>query len=449
METQEKNKFAFLNTPTARFIMVGFLTLLLLIPLEFVKSLISERKYRQYEVVQEVNDKWGEEVMIYGPILKVPYLTYSETTTINTIGEVIKEKKSETNYAYFFPEELNANAKIETKPLKRGNYESVVYSGDVNFTGRFILPNFKKKDIPKEDVVWDKAIMLVRTTNLKSIKDEVIMKFGNKSYTFEPMFSSDSYGMQTLSTGYINAQVFEDEANKNFSFAIRYNGSKQLSIIPIGKTTQTHVNSNWHSPSFNGNFLPSDETKKNDKNGFSADWKILHINRAFAQESFNELPYLNEFAFGVNFFIPNDEYQQNERTAKYGLLVISLTFLVFFMIQAINRLKVHLFQYVMIGIALVLFYTLLLSITEHSSFKFAYIIATTSVIGMISLYSFSVLKARKFALFIGGSLLSIYSFIYIIIQMESYSLLAGSIGLFLILGAVMYFSRKIDWGGDN
>lgn len=449
METQEKSKLSFLHTPTARFVMVGFLTLMLLIPLEFVKSLIGERKYRQYEVIQEVNDKWGEEVMIYGPILKVPYLTYSETTTINTIGEVIKERKSETNYAYFFPEDLNANAEIETKTLKRGNYESVVFTSDVDFTGRFVMPNFKKKDIASEDIVWEKATMLVRTTNLKSIKDEVVMKFGNKSYTFEPIYSSDNYGMQTLSTGYINAQVFEETANRDFSFSLHYNGSKELSIIPIGKTTQTHVNSNWHSPSFNGNFLPSDETKKIDNNGFSADWKILHINRPFAQESFNELPYLDEFAYGIDFIIPNDEYQQNERTSKYGLLVISLTFLVFFMIQAINKLKVHLFQYVMIGIALVLFYTLLLSITEHSSFKFAYLIATSSVIGMISLYSLSVLKARKFALFIGASLLSIYAFIYIIIQMENYALLAGSIGLFLILGAVMYFSRKIDWGGDN
>ena len=449
METQEKNKFAFLSSPTVRFAVVGLLTLLLLIPLEFVKSLIRERKFLQIEVIDEVNDKWGEEVLIYGPILKIPYVTFNETTTINQTGEVIKEKTSITHFAYFFPEELDVNADIETKTLKRGNYESVVFTAGIQFKGNFSFPDFVKNDVDKDNVMWDKAVMLVRTTNLKSIKDEVELKYGNQSYTFEPIFSSENSSMQTLSTGYLNPDVFEQQNNLNYSFSMRYNGSNELRIIPIGKVTTSHVESNWHSPSFNGHFLPADETKQIDKNGFMADWKVLHINRPFTQESFGELPYLNEFAFGVDLIIPNDEYQQNERTSKYGFMVISLTFLVFFMIQSINRLKIHLFQYAMIGVALVLFYTLLLSITEHSSFKLAYIVATSSVIGMISLYTLSILKARKFSIFIGVSLLSIYTFIYIIIQMENYALLAGSIGLFLILGAVMYFSRKIDWGDIN
>lgn len=147
----------------------------------------------------------------------------------------------------------------------------------------------------------------------------------------------------------------------------------------------------------------------------------------------------------MDFLIPVDEYQQNERAAKYGFLVIGLTFLIFFLIQMISKINIHIFQYTMIGLALIMFYTLLISITEHSSFKFAYLIAGLSVVVMITLYSASILKNRKFPMFIAASLSALYTFIYVIIQLENYALLAGSIGLFLILGAVMYFSRKIDW----
>ena len=157
------------------------------------------------------------------------------------------------------------------------------------------------------------------------------------------------------------------------------------------------------------------------------------------------MPNLNEFLFGVKLIETVDEYQQNERASKYGFLVIGLTFLIFFLIQSISKISIHIFQYSMIGLALIMFYTLLISITEHSSFSLAYIIAAISVIVMIVLYSFSILKIKKFPLFIGASLTALYTFIFVIIQLENYALLVGSIGLFLILGAVMYFSRKIDW----
>lgn len=154
---------------------------------------------------------------------------------------------------------------------------------------------------------------------------------------------------------------------------------------------------------------------------------------------------MKNYSFGVDFIIPVDEYQKNDRASKYGFLVIGLTFLIFFVIQSISKISIHIFNYTMIGLALVMFYTLLISITEHSSFLKAYLIAGISVVLMISLYSVSILKSKKFAAFIGLSLTALYTFIFVIIQLENYALLAGSIGLFVILGLVMYFSRKIDW----
>ncbi|PJJ07376.1 inner membrane protein [Flavobacterium sp. 1] len=451
METTENQNPAptpFFQSNTAKMIMVGILTLVLLIPLEFVKSLITERSFRQEEVITEINDKWGESVYFYGPILKVPYTTFDETLSINQkTNETVKQRKAITKYAYFFPEDLKAKSIVVTKVLNRNNYESVVYSSKMNFEGNYIQPDFSSKNIPAEVIQWNKATILIKTTNLKSIKDEVKINLGGTKFTFEPVYSTNpNDSTQALETGFIDLKSILKTAKTNFGFDITYNGSKQIKMVPIGKTTQLSMQSNWSSPSFTGNFLPDDKTKKKiDANGFTANWKILHINRAFSQQFFENLPDLGTYAFGVDFVIPVNQYQQNERAAKYGFLVIGLTFLIFFLIQSISKIRIHIFQYSMIGLALILFYTLLISITEHSSFMKAYLIAALAVITLISLYSVSILKGRKFPLFIAASLTGLYTFIYVIIQLENYALLVGSIGLFCILAAVMYFSRKIDW----
>jgi inner membrane protein len=320
----------------------------------------------------------------------------------------------------------------------------------MNFEGHYIRPDFRSKNIPNEDIQWNKATILIQTTNLKSIKDEVKINFGNTNLTFEPVYNSNSKSTtEALETGYIDFEKVQNQEKTAFNFEIAYNGSQQIKMVPIGKITQVKMESNWASPSFTGNFLPDDKTKQISTTGFVANWKILHINRAFSQQTFDNLPDLSQYAFGVDFVIPINQYQQNERASKYGFLVIGLTFLIFFLIQSISKIKIHIFQYSMIGLALIMFYTLLISITEHSSFMKAYVIAGIAVITLITLYSVAILKNRKFPLFIAASLSSLYTFLYVIIQLENYALLVGSIGLFAILAAIMYFSRKIDWSSSN
>ena len=447
METPEKQtQPGFFQSNTARMIMVGMLTLILLIPLFFVQDLIKERSIRQKEVVSETTGKWGKNVYFYGPIIKVPYKTYTETVSINEKTKVATtEKTTATEYAYFFPQTLKNNSDVTTKPLKRSNYESVVFTAKMKFEGNYLKPDFSPKNIPDADIEWNKATILIHTTNLKSIRDEVKIKLGANSYVFEPVYNTEKDSVEALETGYIDAIALHDNVSTNFNFNITYNGSGQIKMVPIGKTTDAHMTSNWNSPSFTGNFLPDDKTKVITDKNFVADWKVLHINRAFSQQSFEVLPDLKQYAFGVDFYLPVNQYVQNDRASKYGFLVIGLTFLIFFLIQTISKIKIHIFQYTMIGLALIMFYTLLISITEHSSFMLAYLISGVSVIALISLYSVSILKNRKFPVFIALSLTALYGFIYVIIQLENYALLFGSIGLFLILGAVMYFSRKIDW----
>jgi inner membrane protein len=449
METQEKQKnVRFFHTKTARLLMVVVLILLLLIPLQLMNGLVKERENRQEDVVNEISEKWGKEILIYGPIIKIPYTEYTETEQYNKdTKETIKIRKVTIKQAYFFPEKLQESFKVSNKPLYRGNYQAVVFNTTAEIKAEFVQFDFTKLEIPKENILWEKASIIIKTTNLKSIQNEVFLKMNNKNYQLEPVFESGSNSLQTLQTNYINLSNIKGK--KSIDFHLNYNGSKSIKTIPIGKVTTTKMESNWQDPSFTGNFLPNSETKKISENGFEADWKILHINRPFGQSFLNGLPNLNSYSYGVDFKILNNDYQQNERASKYGILVISLTFLVFFMVQIINDLRVHIIQYALIGAALVLFYSLLLSITEHSSFTFAYFISSLSVILMVTLYSWSFFKKFSHIAIISSSLITLYVFIYIIIQLDSYALLAGSIGLFVILALIMYFSRKVNWEVDE
>ena len=431
---------------TARMLMVGALILILLIPLTYVNLLIQERSYRQQDVVNEINQKWGNDVMLYGPILKLPYKTYSETSTFNEKTKTyLKETKTLINYAYIFPKELDINAKVKSKTLYLGNFESAVYTSNMAIKGSYESPSLASKGIKSEDIIWNNATMLLKTTNLKGIKNEMNIIIDGKSYNFETNFSENSSQnhLDELETSFLSEALLENDFD--FNLSVTYDGSNQIQIIPVGKTTTMSMASNWADPGFIGNYSPDDETRSISKDGFKVNWKVLSINRAFSQLYLNKVPNLKQFAFGTKFVVLVDEYQKSERSAKYGFLVIGLTFLIFFLIQTMSKIHIHPFQYLMIGLALVMFYTLLVSISEHSNFLKAYLIAGISVILLISFYSKSILKDFKFSALIGLSLTALYSFIYVIIQLENYALLVGSLGLFLILATVMFVSRKIDW----
>lgn len=452
-DKQNTNKFGnwLRSSITARMLMIGFLSFALIIPLFFIQDLIRERSNRQQSVINEINKQWGNEVMIYGPILKIPYKTFSEKTVTDAkTKKVFTETVEHIEYAYFFPEDLKITSNINPEEKKRGIYTTAVFNSSMKITGSFKNPDFKEIEIKPEQIIWDKAKIIVQTSNVKGV-NEANLKLNNTDYILTSKYKRKN---NNISIGQVvmheleSKQINETESvsSKELIFNLNFNikGSEQIRFIPIGIKTEASISSNWKTANFFGEFLPYNDNKITE-NGFEAKWKILDLNRPFSQQHFNYLPELNEFAFGVNFMIPVDEYQKSERSAKYGFLVIGLTFLVFFLIQTLSKIDIHPFQYLMIGLALTMFYTLLVSISEHTNFLKAYLIAGISVITLITLYSKSILKNIKFPLFICASLTGLYSFIYVIIQLENYALIVGSIGLFLILATVMYVSRKIDW----
>ncbi|MGX1929703.1 cell envelope integrity protein CreD [Flagellimonas sp. 2504JD4-2] len=448
--TSQKQKIGnwFRNSISAKMLTVGFLILILLIPLGFVKDLIRERGFRQAEVIEEINTKWGNQVVLNGPILKVPYHVYVEEKVFDEKTKTfLTSQKPERHHAYFFPWELNIKSQVQTKPLDRGIYESVVFSSENQITGKFAQLNFSVKEIKEENILWDKATLLVKTSNLKGIRNTVKVTLGDNTYALKPQF--DNTYMNTLESGYLTDLQEIQKQPLAFQSNIAINGSSSLQFIPIGKETNVVMKSNWHSPSFNGNFLPETEGKKITDKGFEAQWKVLETNRRFGQYFFDSLPNLSDFSFGTEFLVPIDDYQKTERTSKYGLMIIGLTLLVFLLIQISSKIAIHPFQYLMIGLALVMFYTLLISISEHQNYLIAYLISGISVVGLITIYSRSILKHPKFTLLILGSMFSLYAFIFVIIQLEDYALLVGSIGLFIILAIIMFTSRRIDWSGGQ
>lgn len=448
--TSKKQKIGnwFKNSISAKMLTVGFLILILLIPLGFVKDLIRERGFRQTEVIDEINTKWGNQVILNGPILKVPYNVYVEEKVFDEKTKTfLTTQKPERHHAYFFPWELDIKSQVKTKPLERGIYESVVFSSENQITGTFAKLNFSVKEIKEEDILWDKATLLVKTSNLKGIRNTVKVTLGENEYDLKPKF--DNAYMNTLESGYLkNIQEIQKQPLA-FESKIAINGSSTLQFIPIGKETTVAMKSNWHSPSFNGNFLPDTEGKKISSNGFEAKWKVLETNRRFGQYFFDNLPNLSDFSFGTEFLVPIDDYQKTERTSKYGLMIIGLTLLVFLLIQISSKIAIHPFQYLMIGLALVMFYTLLISISEHQNYLNAYLISGVAVVSLITIYSRSILKNLKFTFLILGSMFSLYAFIFVIIQLEDYALLVGSVGLFVILSIIMFTSRRIDWDGTE
>jgi inner membrane protein len=232
-----------------------------------------------------------------------------------------------------------------------------------------------------------------------------------------------------------------------FSFSIDVRGSEQVYFSPLGKTTSVSLSSTWPNPSFIGEFLP--ESREVNKTGFNAQWKVLHLNRSFPQAWVNSQQQLQSSNFGVELLLPVDHYSNTLRSIKYAVLFVFLTFLVFFFIELFNKKQLHPIQYLLVGSALILFYLLLLSISEYLSFGLAYLISSLGICGLITGYTHGSLADKKITATVASFLVVLYGLLYILLQLQDYALLVGSLGLFLILAIVMYLTRKFNWYATN
>ena len=411
---------------------------LLLIPTSMIRGLITEREETGKDAVTEVSAKWGEEQTLIGPYLSVPYTKYTKETS-SKIGE--ERIISSTEYLYFLPEDLSINGDLIPEKRYRGIYEIVVYNSKIKLTGTFNGVSAEQLGIAAGDVHFDRAHLNIGIDDLRGIEKQVSLQWNGEASYFNPgLVGSD------IAVSGINASVAVDSNGKNtctFSFELELKGSQLLYFTPVGKVTDINISSKWADPGFNGAFLPDRHSVTPE--GFSANWNILHLNRNFPQSWKGSEYSVRKDAFGVDLLLPVDSYQKTYRSIHYAILFIAFTFLVFFFIEVMQRVFIHPIQYLLVGLSLVVFYTLLLSISEFMKFNYAFILSAAATILLITLYVKAILRSLKLMFLISGILLILYTFIFIVIQLQDMALLIGSIGIFFVLCLVMYFSRKIDW----
>lgn len=432
MEQLEKTKNWLSNSITLKLIIVAILTLLLLIPKEMIQSLIHEREVTRDRVVREISSKWGQEQTVTGPVLSLPYYYYQQT------DDMVKKR---IGYLHVLPEKLDIKGDLIPNIRYRGIYKVIAYNSMLNVSGNFNLLNLSKHNINFDDIVWDDAILSIGIPDMIGINKIIDIKWNDSVYVCEPGITVKDIVKSGVST-----KVLLDKENAKkymFNLNLDINGSEGLFFVPLGKITDVNLQSTWDTPSFDGEFLPDERSISTE--GFKARWNILNSNRNYPQSWKGKTYDVNYSKFGVKLLFPVDQYQKSMRSVKYAIMFIALTFIIFFFIEVINKKRVHPVQYLLIGIALCVFYSLLISLAEHLPFVQSYLIASISILLLITFYTYSVLKSVKFSILIATVLLVLYIFLYTILQLMDYSLLLGNIGLFIVLALIMIYSRKIDW----
>jgi inner membrane protein len=396
---------------------------IMMIPTLFISNLVQERKARNASVVKEVDSRWASAQTLTGPYIDIPYKRYPAD------GHLI-----------IIPDNKQVSGEISHELRERSIYKVLLYRASVSDHGDFVIQI--PKDIPSDQLLWSDAKICFGISDFKGIEEKLVMRFNGTENELTPGLPSADISDKGLSAP---VQLNTNDIGKPIAYqiTIRIKGSEQLHFIPLSGNSHFALGSTWPNPSFDGNNLPSERTVS--EKGFSASWNFNKANLPFGTAIHDLKQDISALAFGVTMVQPADQYAKTDRSIKYAILIIGLTFSLFFIIELMQRKPIHPVQYVLIGLGLVIFYSLLLSISELLPFDFAYLIAAISTILLIGLYSKSHFNSWKSSGIFSGVLTLLYGFIFILISLEDTALLVGSIGLFIILALTMYGSKKVEW----
>jgi inner membrane protein len=426
MKIEITNQGKWHQSITLKLAVLAFLGLLFLIPLQMIKEVIKERQLNGEKVIKEISDQWAAKQCFAGPVLNIP---------IRTIPSE-KEEKSVTKIWHILPENLEIQSDIKPEIRYRGIYQAVIYDSEIEINGQLILP--ASDALKNYEVMWNEAYYTIGISDNRGLKGKIILKTDVTELEAEPGVRDNDIFQSGIS--FINPVLIP---GKKITIAMRLSlsGSSGLLLTPLGKTTIAHMQSGWRSPSFNGSFLP---VKRNiDEKGFSADWEVTHLNRNFPQSWIGNVYHPMESSFGVDLFQPVDHYQKSWRSSRYGLLFIALTFLVLIFLEITGKEAIHIFHYFLVSLGLVLFFSLLNSLSEQVGFNLAYLISSAATILMISVFTCTLFREKKRAFIVFGMLVMLYSFIFVLLTLNDFAYLAGNIGLFLLLSVVMMLSGRI------
>jgi inner membrane protein len=438
----------FARSPGFKFFLVLLLVLLLMIPLGLIWFLVTERESRASSVTAEVAQTWGGEQHISGPYLVVPYSVKVVITQGDKQVEQLQERR-----AVFLPDSLTVNGEARTEVRRRSIYDVTVYGATLALEGRFSSPDISLADSDIAAVRWKDAIVAVGVSDVSGLKEAAMLDIGGRSVLFEPSIGLPYNVMQGIHARIGNAP---DQAPPafDFKFNLALNGSSSLDFAPVGRETRVSLASGWPHPSFSGAFLP--ENREVRAEGFTASWRVPHLARSVPQvwsiatsTSMSTLDRFSGYQFGVQFYVPVDYYSLVNRAAKYGLMFLAVAFIAVFVLELTSGKRVHPVQYVLVGLAMILFYALLLSLAEHIGFSTAYAIAAAATGGMLSLYVGYALASAAKGLIMLCVFLILYGLLYLILRLEDYALLAGAVAGFVMLTVTMFATLRVDWSGDE
>ncbi len=429
------------RAPGLKFLLVALITIAMSVPLFFVFIALADRREYANTAAMDIARGWGGSQIVGGPALAIPYVVTESQRNAEGIATSVDVRR----VAVFLPKLLTAKANTETATRSRGIFEVNVYTADLVLDGTFGAPDFSQLGFTPKSIVWDQAVLLLSISDLQGLSENVSVSWGTTKAVvpFRPGLLSELAAFSG-----INARVALTPSGGEvpFSIAVKLRGTNDLQFSAAGETTEVSAKGNWPHPSFQGNFLPV--TRDISGEGFSAAWRVPHLARNLPQASptsDNLLGGLNSAIFGVSFYQPVNFYLLVERALKYAILFIGLAFLSFFLIETLSGAPIHGVQYLLIGGAQVVFYLLLLSLSEQIGFDLAYSAAAASTVMLISFYAWSSLKSAMRGLVVFAVLSVLYALLFLLLKQEDYALVIGASAAFAAIAVTMYVTRNVDW----
>lgn len=423
------------------------LVVALMIPLSMIEGVVSDRSYYRDSAKASIAQSWTGAQKFLGPILVVPYVErYKQKSWDKNLEKYIENTYRRDEMIYILPETLQVNGDILTEERKRGIYSIPVYSSKLKVSGAY--DNSALRELHKNNgsnITWKKPYLSMMVSDIRGITEQPKINWNNNEYDFASGSSIEGWanGMNAM----LPTLATNKTQDYTFSFEVNLNGMESVQFSPVGETTEINIKANWPHPSFVGRYLP--KQRNITETDFDASWELSSFSSDMPRliktcQQGNCKDFINN-TFGVSLINPVDIYQKTERSVKYAILFISLTFIVFFLFEIMKNLRLHPMQYLLVGMALTFFYLLLISLSEHMKFLSAYTISTLASIVVITIYLSAVLKSRLRALAFSSSLLLLYAMLYGILVSEDNSMLMGSLLFFGILSLVMIVTRKLDW----
>jgi inner membrane protein len=421
-----------------KLLVVSFLALLMAIPALFVSSIVEDRAARAKDVVNEISSHVGGQQIFLGPVLTIPY----------SVPSSFKGAAGETGTYIVFPIQGDATVKVRTEERRRSLFKVPVFQADLKFDAAFDLAGVPSAAPAGAVMDWSRASFLVGVSNAHGALSDGTLKVNGKTTTFVPAESPEDWNTaQRLPLTYLGVNA-NDIAKPNSAFQVnavlRFSGAQRLAVLAYGKTSHLTVEGDWPSPSFDGTFLPSKRTVS--AQGFSGEWLVPFIARSVRAEGTNvAVSNLDGASLGVSFVEVADPYQSVNRALKYLPLFVGLVFLTYFVFEVTARKRVHPAQYVLVGLAQLIFYLLLLSLAERTGFDWGFLLAGSATVLLLSVNANWIFASRVQGARALGVFSLLYVFIYMLLRLEDNALLVGAIASFLAITTVMYLTRKIDW----